>query len=977
MEVEILVAEVGADARRRPDVPHPLRRHGVRPPRPHRRSAATPTPSPARIGESFADGLDAGGRRARRHRRARRPRPHAAGRRPRGRPARPRQRPPLLPPPHRRRGRGPPDGLIQSESSCHRSACAGRPAPALGGSNTRPGAAGVRSAVVTSIDLNSDLGESFGVWKLGDDEAMLEVVTSANVACGFHAGDPVDAAGGVHRGRAQPACRSAPRCPTPTSLGFGRRYIDIDPARPARRRALPARRARRLRPGRRRRGRLRQAARRAVPRDDRRRGAGRRRRRRRRRVRPVARRARRARLGAAARRRRRRARAGAGGVRRPGLPARRPARAAVRARRPADRPGRGRRPGGAPRHRARGRVRRRLGRARRRRARSASTATRPARSSWPARCATRSTRPASPCTRSRRDAAAAAVRPARLARRARRRRRRRLRRRRPRDAATRPSSTSCRRPRTVLVELADRDAARSGRGVAAHARARRRPTTADGGRSVEIPVRYDGDDLAAVAAAVRHVASTRSSRVTPRRRTACAFCGFAPGFAYLTGLDPALHLPRRPTPRTRVPGRRRSPSPPSTPPCTRRRRPGGWHLIGHTDAALWDADRATSRRSIRPGHARPVRAAAMTELVVVAPGWATTIQDAGRPGLADIGVPHERRARRRAARRAQPARRQPGGRRRAGDARRPARPADVGRPSWRRAPSARRGRRAGRRDRSRSSRRPATLWGYLAVRGGIAVAPVLGSRSQDSRSGLGPPPITPGSRAARSGPTPARRSSPTRRRRGRRRDVVDVWPGPRVDWFVDGALDAARRRRRGPCRADVSRVGARLDGPPLAPAARRRAAERGAGDRRRPGPRRRPAGRDARRPPDDRRLPGARRRRPARRSPTVAQARPGTTRAVPRPTLTAGRTTPTWGYTTCPTVSASASSWRRSTKPGENPTLAIERDLELIAAPRPARLGRGVDRRAPLGRHRDHRLARRSSSPPPPSGPSTSSSAPA
>jgi UPF0271 protein len=40
------------------------------------------------------------------------------------------------------------------------------------------------------IDLNSDLGESFGRWRLGDDEAMLEIVTSANVACGFHAGDP-------------------------------------------------------------------------------------------------------------------------------------------------------------------------------------------------------------------------------------------------------------------------------------------------------------------------------------------------------------------------------------------------------------------------------------------------------------------------------------------------------------------------------------------------------------------------------------------------------------------------------------------------------------------------------------------------------------------------------------------------------------------------------------------------------------------
>ena len=44
---------------------------------------------------------------------------------------------------------------------------------------------------MSSIDLNSDLGESFGAWTLGDDVAMLALVSSANVACGFHAGDPL------------------------------------------------------------------------------------------------------------------------------------------------------------------------------------------------------------------------------------------------------------------------------------------------------------------------------------------------------------------------------------------------------------------------------------------------------------------------------------------------------------------------------------------------------------------------------------------------------------------------------------------------------------------------------------------------------------------------------------------------------------------------------------------------------------------
>lgn len=79
------------------------------------------------------------------------------------------------------------------------------------------------------IDLNADLGESFGTWVLGDDEAMLDVVTSANVACGFHAGDATTirrtVAAAVERGvvvGAQVGYRDL--------AGFGRRRIDMDPA---------------------------------------------------------------------------------------------------------------------------------------------------------------------------------------------------------------------------------------------------------------------------------------------------------------------------------------------------------------------------------------------------------------------------------------------------------------------------------------------------------------------------------------------------------------------------------------------------------------------------------------------------------------------------------------------------------------------------------------------------------------------------
>jgi UPF0271 protein len=79
------------------------------------------------------------------------------------------------------------------------------------------------------VDLNSDLGEGFGVWRLGDDEALLAIVTSANVACGFHAGDPstmrrvcaTAMARGVRIG-AQVSYRDL--------AGFGRRRIDVDPA---------------------------------------------------------------------------------------------------------------------------------------------------------------------------------------------------------------------------------------------------------------------------------------------------------------------------------------------------------------------------------------------------------------------------------------------------------------------------------------------------------------------------------------------------------------------------------------------------------------------------------------------------------------------------------------------------------------------------------------------------------------------------
>lgn len=87
---------------------------------------------------------------------------------------------------------------------------------------------GAQEQAAPTVDLNADLGESFGQWTLGDDEGMLQIVTSANVACGFHAGDPLTlqrtVAQAVERGvviGAQVGYRDL--------AGFGRRFVDATP----------------------------------------------------------------------------------------------------------------------------------------------------------------------------------------------------------------------------------------------------------------------------------------------------------------------------------------------------------------------------------------------------------------------------------------------------------------------------------------------------------------------------------------------------------------------------------------------------------------------------------------------------------------------------------------------------------------------------------------------------------------------------
>lgn len=369
--------------------------------------------------------------------------------------------------------------------------------------------------------------------------------------------------------------------------------------------------------------------------------------------------------------------------------------------------------------------------------------------------------------------------------------------------------------RTVLVRGDARTRrvwARTVRSVAATALAR--GAGDDGGaprRVVEVPVVYDGPDLDEVAGLVG-----RSVHEVVARHLAggpdgyrVAFGGFMPGFAYVVGLDPALHVPRRDTPRPRVPagsvavaGEFTAVYPAAT--------PGGWRLLGTSPTRMFDPGRERSGAALlAPGDAvrfvratppavhggraadpvtergahgatgpgdavaeraadavteRPAGAAPGTDpadgpvraLTVVAAGPLSLVEDRGRPGLADVGVPRGGAADPDAARAAN---------RLVGNAADAAvlevvlgglvvtfgattavaltgapAPADLdGRPVPHgvavRVPAG---------ATLALGTPPTGLRTWLAVRGGLDAAPVLGSRAHDQLSGLGPPPLRPG-----------------------------------------------------------------------------------------------------------------------------------------------------------------------------------------------------------------------------------------
>lgn len=185
-----------------------------------------------------------------------------------------------------------------------------------------------------------------------------------------------------------------------------------------------------------------------------------------------------------------------------------------------------------------------------------------------------------------------------------------------------------------------------------------RATTVDAGElphagEVTIPVQYDGEDLADVA----DLLGVSTEEVVARHLAAewqVAFSGFAPGFGYAVGSDPLFDVPRRSSPRTRVPGGSVALAGHFTG-VYPRESPGGWQLIGRTDAVMWDIRRdppallapgtlvrfeRADRESVHPVVERAEGETKRAEhsIEVVQPALQLLVQDLGRPGHASLGV---------------------------------------------------------------------------------------------------------------------------------------------------------------------------------------------------------------------------------------------------------------------------------------------------------------------------------------------------
>ncbi len=371
------------------------------------------------------------------------------------------------------------------------------------------------------------------------------------------------------------------------------------------------------------------------------------------------------------------------------------------------------------------------------------------------------------------------------------------------------------------------------------------------GREVTIPVRYDGEDLDDVAALLR----LSAEEVVARHIGATwqvAFSGFAPGFGYIVGNDPLFDVPRRSSPRTRVPagsvalaGRFTGVYP--------RESPGGWQLIGLTDAVMWDIDReppamlapGTSvrfERAARPFVHLPEKredqasrgihpdAALRGGIEVVRAPLQLLVQDAGRPGHAALGVSASGAADRTAMRDANRA---------VGNASDAAVLESVGgvalrfhgagvaavtgaigevmltdaggdaRPVAHGAPFATAdGDELSLSDPGRGVRY------VIGVRGGIVAASALGSLARDTLAGIGPAPLTAGDVVAvGTAATESVEPHPITRPLPASDDIVElsITLGPRDDWFTAAAIDTLTRQEWA-VTPHSDRVGIRLRG---------------------------------------------------------------------------------------------------------------------------------------------------------------------
>ena len=399
---------------------------------------------------------------------------------------------------------------------------------------------------------------------------------------------------------------------------------------------------------------------------------------------------------------------------------------------------------------------------------------------------------------------------------------------------------------------------------------------ADGGSETLIPVSYDGVDLAEVAELTGMSVDQVIARHSAPQYTV-AFTGFAPGFAYLSGGDPALDVPRRSSPRPRIDAGSVGLAGPFSG-VYPRRSPGGWQLIGRTDTVMWDLDRerpallipgdrvrfAPVRASLRvtaaaetaeaaagiateragrpggtgePGGSRDSGPSAGPSLTVVSPGLNTTIQDRGRPGLAAMGVSASGAADRGAL---DSANRLVGNDPSAAvlelglgefavRARAETVLAITGAPRPGRITGAL-GERPVPQGRAFELSAGETLTlaepgsglrTVLALRGGVDAPSVLGSAARDTLAGLGPAPLEAGGtvQAGRLAVTDLADPAPTRGRlpRADRVAVLRVVPGPRDDWFArEDPTGAARLWNQiWSVTPSSDRVGVRLAGAPL------------------------------------------------------------------------------------------------------------------------------------------------------------------